>query len=152
MERYSTRRGSVRYFSPLRLRIRRHKTGQQLTIQWTDDMQRIMNKYPTNESAYLLPVIKSVGINERYAYLNVGYNINRSLKQISGLLQLRIHLTMYVARHSWASIAQTEGIPLSVISEGMGHNSETTTRIYLASLDTSVVDQANAAILERLNQ
>lgn len=135
-----------------RISYRRHKTGQQLTIQWTDDMQCIMNKYPKNESAYLLPVIKSVGINERYAYLNVGYNINRSLKQISGLLQLRIHLTMYVARHSWASIAQTEGIPLSVISEGMGHNSETTTRIYLASLDTSVVDQANAAILERLNQ
>jgi hypothetical protein len=34
--------------------------------------------------------------------------------------------------------------PLSVISEGLGHDSEATTQIYLASLDTSIVDQAIA--------
>lgn len=50
---------------------------------------------------------------------------------------------MYVARHSWVSAAKFMGIPLSVISEGLGHDSETTTRIYLASLDTAVIDHAN---------
>jgi hypothetical protein len=30
----------------------------------------------------------------------------------------------------------------------MGHDSEETTRIYLASLDTSVVDKANSLILK----
>lgn len=59
-------------------------------------------------------------------------------------------LTLYVARHSWASAAKAKGIPLPVISEGMGHDSETTTRIYLASLDTSVVDKANTIILKSL--
>lgn len=129
---------------------RRRKTGQQLTIEWTSDMQIVLDKYPENESDYLLPVIKNTGINERCTYRNVGYNINRSLKQISNMLGLKFCLTMYVARHSWASAAKTKGIPLSVISEGMGHDSETTTQIYLASLDTSAVDRANAMILKSL--
>ena len=55
-----------------------------------------------------------------------------------------------MARHSWASAAKSKGIPISVISEGMGHDSETTTRIYLASLDTAVVDRANSIILKSL--
>lgn len=129
---------------------RRRKTGQQLTIEWTSDMQLVLDKHPENESDYLLPIIKTVGINDRCAYRNVGYKINRSLKQISNMLGLNFRLTMYVARHSWASAAKAKGIPLSVISEGMGHDSETTTQIYLASLDTSVVDRANAMILKNL--
>lgn len=129
---------------------RRRKTGQQLTIEWTSDMQLVLDKYPENESEYLLPIIKTTGINERCAYRNVGYNINRSLKQITKMLSLNFRLTMYVARHSWASAVKAKGVPLSVISEGMGHDSETTTQIYLASLDTSVVDRANAMILKSL--
>lgn len=57
---------------------------------------------------------------------------------------------LYIARHGWASVAKSKNIPLSVISEGMGHDSEKTTRIYLASLDTSVVDRANSLILKSL--
>lgn len=60
----------------------------------------------------------------------------------------RSAITLYCARHSWASIAQTKNIPISVISAGMGHASESTTRIYLASLDTSVVDRANSVIIK----
>ena len=43
-----------------------------------------------------------------------------------------------------------ENIPLATISEAMGHDSEKTTRIYLASLDTSSVDKANNQILKAL--
>ena len=129
---------------------RRRKTNQQLTIEWAKEMQMILDKYPENESDYLLPIIKHSGTNERYTYRNVGYNINRNLKQIARTLNISIPLTMYVARHSWASAAKAKGIPLSVISEGMGHDSEATTQIYLASLDTSVVDKANSLILKSL--
>lgn len=126
---------------------RRRKTGQRLTIRWTKEMQKILDKYPANESDYLLPIIKERGINELYTYRNTGSSINRSLKKIAHRLNLDIRLTMYVARHSWASAAKTKGIPISVISEGMGHDSELTTQIYLTSLDTSVVDRANSLII-----
>ncbi len=129
---------------------RRRKTGQQLTIEWTKEMQMLLDKYPENDSEYLLPIIKNTGTNERYTYRNVGYNINHNLKTIAKKVGITIPLTLYVARHSWASAAKAKGIPLSVISEGMGHDSEATTQIYLASLDTSVVDKANSLILSSL--
>ncbi len=129
---------------------RRSKTGQQLTIEWTKDMQDILDKYPENESDYLLPIIRKRDVNERYVYRNVGYNINHNLKTIAKKIGIAFPLTMYVARHSWASAAKAKGIPLSVISEGMGHDSEATTQIYLASLDTSIVDRANSVILKSL--
>lgn len=129
---------------------RRRKTGQQLIIEWTKEMQIILDKYPENKSEYLLPIIRNPGINERCTYRNTGYNINHNLKRIAEIVGVTIPLTLYVARHSWASAAKAKGIPLSVISEGMGHDSEATTQIYLASLDTSVVDKANNLILKSL--
>ncbi|KGN95899.1 tyrosine-type recombinase/integrase [Porphyromonas crevioricanis] len=129
---------------------RRRKTGQQLTIEWTKEMQLILDKYPENASNYLLPIIRNPGTNERCAYRNAGYNINHNLKKIAQKVGVSIPLTLYVARHSWASAAKAKGIPISVISEGMGHDSETTTQIYLASLDASVVDKANSLILKAL--
>lgn len=129
---------------------RRRKTGQQLIVEWTKEMQMILDKYPENKSDYLFPVIRNPGTNERCTYRNVSYNINHNLKRIAGMAGVTIPLTLYVARHSWASAAKAKGIPLSVISEGMGHDSEATTQIYLASLDTSVVDRANSLILKSL--
>lgn len=129
---------------------RRRKTGQQLIIEWTKEMQMILDKYPENATDYLLPIIKNPGTNERRTYRNMGYNINHNLKKIAKIVGVQIPLTLYVARHSWASAAKAKGIPLSVISEGMGHDSEATTQIYLASLDTSVVDRANSIILNCL--
>ncbi len=129
---------------------RRHKTGQQLIIEWTKEMQMMLDKYPENKSDYLLPIIRNKEVNEHCTYRNTGYNINHNLKSIAGMVGVSIPLTLYVARHSWASIAKAKGIPIAVISEGMGHDSEATTQIYLASLDTSVVDKANSLILKSL--
>lgn len=142
LRRNDLKNGYVTYY--------RRKTGQRLIIKWTREMQAILDKYPKNESDYLLPIIRKRGINERCTYRNVGYNINHNLKKISEMADISMPLTLYVARHSWASAAKAKGIPLSVISEGMGHDSEATTQIYLASLDSSVVDKANTLILKAL--
>lgn len=142
LKKFDLKNGYVTY--------RRRKTGQQLIIEWTKEMQIILDKYPENATDYLLPIIKNPGTNERYTYRNMGYNINHNLKKIAKMVGVQIPLTLYVARHSWASAAKAKGIPLSVISEGMGHDSEATTQIYLASLDTSVVDRANSLILKSL--
>ncbi len=130
----------------------RHKTGQRLQIKWERCMQEILDKYPSGNSVYLLPIISKGGCveDERRQYRNALRLVNSKLKIISDMAGLSVNLTMYVSRHSWASAAQSNHIPLSVISEGMGHDSETTTQIYLASLDTSAVDRANETILKRL--
>ena len=133
------------------LTYRRRKTGQQLIIRWEKCMQEIVKKYGTvADSPYLLPIIKPIGKDERTQYKAMLHNTNRALKIVACLADVPVRLTMYVARHSWASAAKSKNIPISVISEGMGHDSEMTTQIYLASLDTSVVDRANAQILKDL--
>lgn len=132
------------------LSYRRQKTNQQLFIKWEQPMQDIVNKYNTKESPYLLPIIKDAEKDVRRQYKNAEHLTNNKLKKIGELLGLTIPLTTYVARHGWASIAKSKHIPVSIISEAMGHDSEGTTRIYLASLDTSAVDKANGIILRSI--
>lgn len=132
------------------LSYRRQKTGQKLFIKWESPMQEIVNKYNTANSPYLLPIIKNMETDVRRQYKNAAHLVNDKLKRLGEQLGLGIPLTTYVARHAWASIAKSKNIPLSTISEAMGHDSENTTRIYLASLDTSVVDKANSLILKSL--
>lgn len=130
---------------------RRKKTGQLLWVRWEKYMQDILDKYPVMPcSPYLLPIIREKGTKERKQYINALHLINRKLKFIREMSRTSIPLSMYVARHSWASVAKSKNIPLSVISEGMGHDSENTTLIYLTSLDTSIIDEANRLILNSI--
>ena len=132
------------------LSYRRRKTGQQLFIKWEKCMQEIVEKYNTDYcSPYLLPILK-YPYDNRSQYKNVLFKTNKYLKEVAKMAGIFVPLTLYVARHSWASIAKSKNIPISVISEGMGHDSEMTTQIYLASLDNAVVDRANAQILKDL--
>lgn len=130
------------------LSYKRQKSGQQLFIHWENCMQHIVDKYDTDNSPYLLPIITGIGTNERKQYLSKIHNVNRNLQEIGQLLGLELPLTLYVARHSWANIAYNNNIPISVISEGLGHDSEKTTRIYLSSLNANKIDDANRMILE----
>ena len=132
------------------LTYRRRKTGQELSIRWERCMQQIVEKYSTDcMGDYLLPIIRRAG-DERRQYTNALHVVNQRLKRLSEQLRLPRPLTMYVARHSWASAARQRHVPLSVISEGMGHDSEATTQIYLASLETTAVDDANRMLLSLL--
>lgn len=70
----------------------------------------------------------------------------------SFLLSLAFLLLMHVARHTWATTARNRNTPLAVISTSMGHTSEMTTRIYLAAIDESVIDNANRNVLAPLNR
>ncbi len=133
------------------LTYRRRKTNQQLTVKWEKCMAEIVAKYnDCSTTQYLLPIITNPLVDERKQYRNAIYRVNTALKEIARMISLPMPLTMYCARHGWASIAKSKNIPLSVISEGMGHDSEETTRIYLASLDSYVIDQANSLILKGL--
>ncbi len=131
------------------LSYRRRKTGQQLFIKWEQCMQEIAGKHAAKGSDRLLAIIRTPD-NALRQYRNALRLVNNKLKTISAMAGLQTNLTMYVSRHSWASIARSKHVPLSVISEGMGHDSEATTQIYLASLDNSLIDRANSMILKNL--
>ena len=113
-------------------------------------MQEIVAKYMTDDSPYLLPIAKGEGAVFWKQYKNAYSRITKQLKKVGEMIGLSIPLTTYVARHSWASIAKSKNVPVSAISEALGHDSEKTTQIYLSSLDTSVVDNANNLIINSI--
>lgn len=133
------------------LSYHRQKTSQLLHIKWEAPMQEIVAKYSTGNSSYLLPIACDINKNIDHQFMRIyknAYNrINKQLKKLGEMLGLSIPLTTYVARHAWASIAKSKNIPIATISEALGHDSEKTTMIYLASLDTSGVDKANNLII-----
>jgi site-specific recombinase XerD len=132
------------------LRYTRRKTGQELCIRWEPVMQEIVDRYPLNPNGFLLPIITETDIDFRQQYKNAILRTNEALAKISEMLGLEVALTTYVARHSWASIAYNRSVPLALISEAMGHDSERTTRIYLASVSNAGVDRANHKIISML--
>ena len=126
---------------------RRRKTNQLLSIEWTEHMQEILDKYSMTHTNNLLPIIVDHTKDARTSYQQAGARINYALAKIAKMVEVP-RLTLYQSRHSWASAARARGIPTNVISEGLGHSSEKTTQIYLATLDTTLVDEANSLLLQ----
>jgi integrase len=122
----------------------RSKTKQQLSVRLEPCMQEIIDRYRSRTiDDYLLPVFTP----HNRSHTSQLRTYNKRLKRISEMLGLEKPLSSYVARHSWATIALRKEVPIEVISEGMGHENETTTRIYLASIGQSAVDEANMKII-----
>jgi len=122
----------------------RSKTKQVLTIKIEKCIEEIIERYSDLIiDGYLLPIYSK---QNRCSGSNLRTH-NKRLKRISEILGLEKPLSSYVSRHSWATIAFRKGISVQIISEGMGHENEKTTRIYLASMDQSVIDNANAQII-----
>lgn len=128
---------------------RRQKTGQELHVKVEKCAQEIIDRYHNPNNTHLLPIIKNHG--NKYIQYRRGLQLtNRYLKEIGKMINAPVTLTTYVGRHSWGTAARINNIPLPVISEAMGHNNERTTAIYLASIDCSMIDDANALILNKI--
>lgn len=133
------------------IRYHRRKTGQLLCVRMEEDMKKIIDKYLSDEREYVFPIISSDDARESYGqYRRALNNYNRRLKELSGMLGSDCHLTSYVARHSWATAARHRNVPISVISAGLGHTSESTTQIYLSMIENTAIDDANKKIIEGL--
>lgn len=126
----------------------RRKTGQLLSIRVEPCIQRIIDRYANINSPYLFPILTSTEAAVAYKeYCRALNTHNRLLGRLSKMLGCGCKLTSYTSRHSWATVARNHNVPVSVISQGMGHTSEHTTQIYLAMLENSVIDEANRGIL-----
>ncbi len=126
----------------------RRKTRQLLSVRIEPAIQRIIDRYASEQRPYLFPILASLDTGEAYEQYRTALNThNRLLKRLSEMLPNGCLLTSYTARHSWATAARNHNVPISVISAGMGHTSEQTTQIYLTMLENSVIDEANKGII-----
>ena len=125
----------------------RKKTGQQVEIKITADIQKIIDSFAPDVkySPYVFPIIKDNRRSARLQYESALRLQNRRLLLLSGLACTRSFST-HVSRHTWATIGKRANVPLQVISECLGHASEKTTLIYMGLLDNSILDEANDLI------
>lgn len=132
----------------------RKKTNQYLEIEWEPEQQAIVDRYAhlTMDSPYMFPIINSEDGTEYQQYRRMQERVNRALKRIGYRVGLKIPVTTYVARHTWASIARNMDISIAIISEGMGHRSYKTTQVYLDSIDTAKINEANRKIIRRISR
>ena len=133
----------------------RRKTGQLMTVHLETCMREIVRRYEwrTRNTPYVFPLLTAEEPGRAYSQYQIALNYyNRQLKRLSQLLGLEEGLSSYASRHSWATAARNHRVPITVISAGMGHTSERTTRIYLSSLESSVIDCANRKILSALTR
>lgn len=128
----------------------RKKTGGIIKIKIESQIKTLVNKYMKSNtgSSFLFPVLKDGEYSDCYSqYLKALTNYNHHLKIISNMLGLKKGLSSYTSRHTWATLAYKNHIPISVISTSMGHSTESVTRIYLDSLENDVIDKANKKVL-----
>lgn len=125
----------------------RRKTGQKFSIKLTDHSKNLISKYYKKGNGYIFPIITRPE-KEFLDYKNAGRLMNKKLKILAEKAGIKAELTTYVSRHSWATIAKRAGIPTAVISEGLGHETEETTQIYLDSFENKVLDDANELIIK----
>ena len=123
----------------------RHKSKQLIRIVVTPQMQGVIDKYNT-ENEYLFPIISGEYASGYQKYRLALGRINRHLKKIAVVADIKVPLTTYTARHTWATLARDYGAPISVISAGLGHTSEEMTRVYLKDFDVSMLNQVNSIV------
>lgn len=124
----------------------RSKTGKMLRVGLEVPIKKLLFKYQTSGS-YALPILQEGSTNPTRQYRSYFARCDRNLHTIGKRLGLTHPLTMYVARHSWATVAKKSYVPIAVISEAMGHSSEMMTRIYLDSFETYEIDNANRIVM-----
>lgn len=123
---------------------KRQKTGQELRIRLLPEMIVIIKRYVSNSRQKLFPILSDDATYRNYeSALRLQ---NKQLKILGKLVGVE-NLTTYVARHTWASIANQKGVPIELISKGMGHSSTKVTLIYIAQLDNPRLDDANNIVI-----
>ena len=133
----------------------RSKTGRALSVTLEPWMWEIIERYRCEnpDSPYLLRIIRRPGsiLEERRQYESALRLYNKHLYRLSIRLGLGVRLTSYVARHTWATLAYNEDIPVAKISAGLSHASEEITHTYLRSFSTEQLAVVNLQMAALIN-
>ena len=129
-----------------RVKFQRKKTSKLYDIKITDQLREVLSRYIQKESKddYIFPIIKREPLELKYKDVEwARKKYNKGLKDIARLCDIDQNLTSYVSRHSFATNAMLQNIPLQAISTMLGHSKLNTTQIYLKTLPNNILDDYN---------
>lgn len=130
------------------LMYRRVKTKKTIKLSLSDYALEILNIYQNSNfgNQYIFPILNP-GIHKTPLQIKTRLKtaikkFNEEIRELALSLGIEKHITSYVARHSFATILKKENIGTAIISEMMGHSSESVTQTYLDSFDNSTKTEA----------
>ena len=136
-----------------RLVYNRQKTHGAIHIPLSKQAVSIIAKYEEycTYAGYLFPILDqrrhTTPLQKKNRIHKVCRQVNLTLKKIANELGIKMPVTTYVARHSFATVLKKSGVNIGIISEALGHQSLTTTQIYLDSFENSQIDEAMKNLL-----
>ena len=118
----------------------RQKSGISSNILLLDIPKSIIAKYgnQTYREGKLLPILSNQKTN---AYL----------KEIADLCGIEKNLTFHVARHTFATMSLSKGVPMESVSKMLGHTNIRTTQIY-ARITNKKVEHDMEQLAEKLDK
>lgn len=131
----------------------RKKTNEPFKIKMIAPALSILaefKNYYEGEESYVFPILSErheTPVQKDYRIDKVMKIVNGSLKDISTKLEFPEKFTFYAARHSFATISRNGGVPVGMISEALGHNTERTTQMYLDSFDSDKMNRFFESVL-----
>lgn len=137
-----------------RLSYKRKKTGKWIhNIKLNEITKLIYEKYKTNDSTYLFPILWSIHKTEQQKMDRIVKKrkwVNKQVREIAkvGGIENWEKITWYTLRHTFAGIIYTKRKSKSEVSELLGHATEQATKHYLDSLGFHVLDKAESVLME----
>lgn len=118
--------------------INRQKTNVQSNIPLLEIPQMILDKYKgKTKDNRLLPVLSNQKIN---AYL----------KEIADLCGIKKRLSYHLARHTFATMLLSKGVPIESVSKMLGHTNIKTTQIY-ARITNKKIEQDMMQVADKFD-
>ena len=124
-----------------------------MSVEILEAAKKAINGLRNNESSgedcpdYLFDIMKGDKKRKEEAgykeYQSALRRFNNQLKSLSRELHIKSPVTSYTIRHSWATSAKYQGIPIEMISESLGHKSIKTTQTYLKGFGLEKRTEAN---------
>jgi len=105
------------------------KTKHQISIPLIDRAKKVLENINREEDKENVFELIS---NQKY---------NKHLHTLESKANLSKPLTSHVARHTFATLALTKGIPLEVVSSLLGHTNTKTTQIYGKIIETKRIEE-----------
>lgn len=133
-----------------RLLYRRKKTSKIYDIKIIPQLKKILDFYleQNQKSEFIFPIIKRKELHlQEKDILWARKRYNKKLKLLAEECGIEKNLTSYVSRHSFATQAMLQEVPLNAISTMLGHTSLKTTQVYLKSLPSTILDDYNKKII-----
>lgn len=133
-----------------RITYRRHKTGKLMVVDVPPDAMRLLQKYrDKTDSEYLFPLLHGGLFMEEHhhRYQETLRHFNRELARLMKQLLPGVSVSSYTARHTWATLAYHNGVPVGLISQSLGHSSIRVTMTYLKPFDAEVIDRVNKQVI-----